>query len=73
MSFDGHRGYVAAPDLSDGTVFTLGLLAIVHSLKKPAMLCIEEPETGLHPGRLRWLFDRFMGLAYPDDGQTPSK
>ena len=68
MSFRGQRGYIAAPDLSDGTLLTLGLLSLVHGPKKPALLCIEEPEAGLNPRRLRWLFDRFLGLAYPDEG-----
>ncbi|MBI4609674.1 MAG: AAA family ATPase [Candidatus Rokubacteria bacterium] len=69
MSFSGYRGYIAAPDLSDGTMFTLGMLCIAASPRRPAVLCIEEPETGLHPRRLRWLFDRFMELAYPPEGQ----
>ena len=69
MSFKGHNGYIAAPDLSDGTMFTLGLLCLIHQPKRPALLCLEEPETGLHPKRLRWLFDKFAGLAYPDEGE----
>ncbi len=68
MSFRGQRGYIAAPDLSDGTLLTLGLLSLVHGPRRPALLCIEEPEAGLNPRRLRWLFDRFLGLAYPDEG-----
>ena len=70
MTFRGLHGYINAPDLSDGTVLTLGLLAITHSRKRPRLLCIEEPETGLHPRRLRWLFDRFVELAYPTDKAT---
>jgi hypothetical protein len=71
LSFAGHRGYIAAPDLSDGTLFTLGLLCIIHGPKRPAVLCIEEPETGLHPRRLRWLFDHLMALAHPSAGEPP--
>jgi predicted ATPase len=67
MTFQDQRGYVNAPDLSDGTLLTLGLLAITKGRKLPHLLCIEEPETGLHPRRLRWLFDRFIELAYPKD------
>jgi hypothetical protein len=70
MTFKDQRGYVNSPDLSDGTLFTLGLLAITRADKLPRLLCIEEPETGLHPRRLRWLFDRFVELAYPNDGQA---
>src|SRR5262249_47873018 len=65
------RGYIAAPDLSDGTMLTLGLLCLVHSPRKPAVLCLEEPEGGLHPRRMRWVFDRLLGLAYPPAGQQP--
>jgi energy-coupling factor transporter ATP-binding protein EcfA2 len=73
LEFEGHRGYIAAPDLSDGTMFTLGLLCIIHGPHKPAVLCVEEPETGLHPRRLRWLFDRLVGLAYPPPGHQPTQ
>jgi predicted ATPase len=69
LSFKGHRGYITARDLSDGTVLTLGLLSILYGPKRPGLLCVEEPETGLHPRRLRWLFDRIIGLAYPEEGQ----
>lgn len=68
MLFEGFRGYVNAPDLSDGTLLTLGLLAVLNAPKVPRTLCIEEPETGLHPQRLRWLFDRFVEIAYPREG-----
>ncbi len=74
MSFRGQRGYISARDLSDGTVFTLGLLAVIHGSRlSPAVLCIEEPEAGLHPRRLRWLFDQLMGLAYPPEGREPTQ
>ncbi|KYG06324.1 hypothetical protein BE21_35490 [Sorangium cellulosum] len=69
LSFKGHRGHITARDLSDGTMLTLGLLAIFHGPRRPGLLCVEEPETGLHPRRLRWLFDRMIGLAYPAEGQ----
>ncbi len=69
LSFIGHNGYITARDLSDGTMLTLGLLCILHGPKRPALLCLEEPETGLHPRRLRWLFDRMANLAYPLEGQ----
>ncbi len=67
MSFKGQRGYIAAPDLSDGTLLTLGLLSLVYSPERPNLLCIEEPETGLNPRRLRWLFEQFIEIAYPTD------
>jgi predicted ATPase len=68
MAFQGYRGYIAAPDLSDGTLFTLGLLCIGAGRQRPEVICIEEPEAGLHPRRLRWLFERFLELAQPREG-----
>jgi predicted ATPase len=50
---------------------TLGLLGIMHSPIKQSALCLEEPEKGLHPGRLRWLFDKLIELAYPDHEAIP--
>lgn len=69
LSFKGHKGYITARDLSDGTMLTLGLLSILHGPQQPDLLCFEEPETGLHPRRLRWLFDLMLGLAYPEEGK----
>jgi len=73
FNFYGQRGYIAAPDMSDGTMFTLGMLSILNAPQKPDILCIEEPETGLHPRRLRWLFEKFVALAYPAAGEAPTQ
>ena len=73
FNFREQRGYIAAPDMSDGTMFTLGMLCIINAPQKPDILCIEEPETGLHPRRLRWLFEKFVALAYPPAGQEPTQ
>ncbi len=40
---------IPATRLSDGTLRYLSLLAIFYSPSKPSLLCIEEPELGLHP------------------------
>jgi len=71
LQFSRYQGFIAAPDLSDGTMLTLGLLCVVHQPELPRHLSLEEPETGLHPGRLKWLFERLVGLAYPPQGQEP--
>jgi hypothetical protein len=73
FTFKEQRGYIAAPDMSDGTMFTLGMLCILDAPHKPGVLCIEEPETGLHPGRLRWLFEKLVALAYPAPGQAATQ
>lgn len=40
---------IPATRLSDGTLRYLSLLAAIYSPSKPSLLCIEEPELGLHP------------------------
>jgi hypothetical protein len=73
FNFKEQRGYTTAPDLSDGTMFTLGMLCLLNAPHKPGVVCIEEPETGLHPRRLRWLFEKFAALAYPPIGEVPTQ
>jgi len=41
--------YMPATRLSDGTLRYISLLAMLYSPYKPSLLCIEEPELGLHP------------------------
>lgn len=66
---EDYKGYIQASELSDGTLLTLGLLSILLSPVRLELLCLEEPETGLHPRRLRWLFDHLISLAYPKAGE----
>ncbi|MBB5022859.1 AAA family ATPase [Desulfurispira natronophila] len=40
---------IPATRLSDGTLRFLSLLAALYGPDKPSLLCIEEPELGLHP------------------------
>jgi predicted ATPase len=49
LSEAGLRSPVPATRLSDGTIRWLTLLAILVDPDPPPLLCIEEPETGLHP------------------------
>ncbi|HBJ84578.1 MAG TPA: chromosome segregation protein SMC [Verrucomicrobiales bacterium] len=54
-----HEGDFAIPAtrLSDGTLRYLCLLAILCDPKPPPLICIEEPELGLHPDILPGLAD----------------
>ena len=49
------EGGVAIPArvLSEGTLRMLGLLALTGSDEHPALVGFEEPENGVHPGRIR--------------------
>lgn len=44
-----HHRPISATRLSDGTLRYLCLLAILRHPKPPPLICIEEPELGLHP------------------------
>ena len=45
---EGERS-IPATRLSDGTLRYLCLLAILYNPQSPSIICIEEPEIGLHP------------------------
>jgi len=49
---DGIKTPIPATRLSDGTIRFLALLAILLHPKKAPLVCIEEPELGLHPDAL---------------------
>jgi len=49
---DGLKTPIPATRLSDGTIRFLALLAVLLHPKKAPLLCIEEPELGLHPDAL---------------------
>lgn len=44
---------VSAIRMSDGTLKFLSLLAALFNPKPPPLMCIEEPEVGLHPDALQ--------------------
>jgi predicted ATPase len=46
---EGENGLISATRLSDGTLRYLSLLAILCHPSPPPLICIEEPELGLHP------------------------
>ncbi len=54
---EGLQKPVPATRLSDGTVRFITLLALLLSPNPPPLLCIEEPELGLHPDALSLLAD----------------
>lgn len=46
---EGMKTNVPATRISDGSLRYLCLLAALYSHKRPAIICIEEPEMGMHP------------------------
>jgi predicted ATPase len=63
---EGHS--IRAADLSQGTLALLGMLLLASPVPRPAVLCIEEIDRGLHPRVLREARDALYKLSHPVDG-----
>lgn len=55
--------------LSDGTLRLLAILTALHTLPSPGLLCIEEPEHGLHPALLGPLCGALRSVCEPRGGR----
>lgn len=61
---EGHHA-IPASELSHGTLIALALLTIAYLPEPPSIVCLEEPDHGLHPRLLRDVRDALYRLAYP--------
>ena len=52
-----------AEEVSEGVLYFLALLCIVHQPDPPKLLLLEEPEKGIHPRRIREVMDFIFELA----------
>ena len=60
-------GYkISAQNLSQGTLVSLALLTLAYLPQPPKVVCLEEPDHGLHPRLLRDVRDAIYRLAYPE-------
>src|SRR6266496_2989050 len=64
----GHH-VIKAGDLSQGTLIALALLTIAYLPEPPSIVCLEEPDHGLHPRLLRDVRDALYRLAYPESSE----
>jgi len=60
------RHPISAQNLSQGTLMALALLTIAYLPAPPSIVCLEEPDHGLHPRLLRDVRDALYRLAYPE-------
>jgi predicted ATPase len=60
----GLREAVSATRLSDGTIRYLCLLAILCHPEPPPLVCLEEPELGLHPDLIVELADLLIEASH---------
>jgi predicted ATPase len=59
-----------ADELSEGTLYFLALLCIIHQPIPPKLLLLEEPEKGIHPRRIKEVIDFIFDLAREKDIQV---
>jgi predicted ATPase len=64
LHYSGLRSPVPATRLSDGTVRYLCLLAILCHPEPPPLVCLEEPELGLHPDLQSGLADLLVEASH---------
>lgn len=60
-------GRVPAEQLSDGERLGLALLAISEMPQRPSLMCIEEPDRGIHPRLLECVVGALKRIAYPEE------
>jgi predicted ATPase len=64
LHYAGLRSPVPATRLSDGTIRYLCLLAVLCHPTPPPVVCLEEPELGLHPDMLPGLADLLVDASH---------
>lgn len=61
--FDNHEASYWANEVSEGVLYFLILLCIVHQPNPPKLLLLEEPERGIHPRRIWEVMKLIFQLA----------
>jgi predicted ATPase len=59
-----------ADEVSEGVLYFLALLCIIHQPNPPKLLLLEEPEKGIHPRRIKEVLDFIFQLAEDKDIQV---
>ncbi|MGH9840919.1 MAG: AAA family ATPase [Blastocatellia bacterium] len=62
---EGYR--IKASDLSQGTLLALAILTLAYLPNPPSVVCLEEPDRGIHPRLLRGIQEAFYRLSYPEN------
>lgn len=61
---DENRNIFWAEELSEGAIYFIALLAIIHQPNPPRILMIEEPEKGIHPRRIQEIVSFLQELCH---------
>jgi predicted ATPase len=59
-----------AEELSEGALYFLALLCIIHQPNQPKLLLLEEPERSMHPRRIKEVIDLICNLSDEKDIQV---
>lgn len=70
----GEGRYVPPESMSDGTIRLLGILSLLLADRSSSLVCLEEPDHGLHPRLMLHLADVLRQAVEEDNGseQDPS-
>ncbi|MBB6004312.1 AAA family ATPase [Arcicella rosea] len=68
--FDKDDNDYWADEVSEGVLYFLALLCIIHQPNPPKLLLLEEPEKGIHPRRIREVIDFIFQLVEEKDIQV---
>lgn len=63
---EGHF-QIPATELSQGTLLALAILTLTYIPNPPSIVCLEEPDRGIHPRLLREVQDAMYRLSYPEN------
>lgn len=58
---------IPATELSQGTLLALAALTLAYIPNPPPIVCLEEPDRGIHPRLLRDVRDAMYRLSYPEN------
>ena len=61
--FDNEGNFYWADEVSDGVLYFLAIVCILHQPEPPQFLLLEEPENGIHPRRIKNIMDYIFDLA----------
>jgi predicted ATPase len=68
--FDKDDNGYWADEVSEGVLYFLALLCIIHQPNPPKLLLLEEPEKGIHPRRIKEVIEFIRQLAAEKDVQV---
>lgn len=66
---EGLKSPVHVSHISDGTLIFLALLSILYNPKRGGLVCIDEPDNGLHPDMINTVAQGIKSAAVSDSSQ----